>query len=203
MRTILYFGSFNPIHNGHIALANYLLSQSLFDRVMMVLSPQNPLKVNSDLWDDNVRLDLARKAVEEYPNIEVTDIEFSLPTPNYTAKTLRIFRENHPDAQFALLIGEDNYNIFDKWYNYEEILMHHKVFVYPRNNETKNDKKDSSNSDINDELQSKFQWLNGAPLLPISSTEVRTLLAAKKSISHLVPRSIIPQIESYILSDKI
>ncbi len=203
MHTILYFGSFNPIHNGHIALANYLLSQSLCDRVMMVLSPQNPLKVNSDLWNDNVRLDLARKAVEEYPNIEVTDIEFSLPTPNYTTKTLRIFREKHPNTQFALLIGEDNYNIFDKWYNYEEILMHHKVFVYPRNNEAQSDKKDSCNSQIKDELQSKFQWLKDAPLLPISSTEIRTLLTAKKSISHLVPQSIIPQIESYAQSLKI
>ncbi len=157
-------------------------------------------KMELYLWNDNIRLKLASIAVEEYPNIEVSDIEFSLPTPNYTAKTLRILRDRYPDIQFALLIGEDNYNIFDIWYNYDEILEHHKVFVYPRHNEIESNKKEgicNCNLRIKDELQSKFQWLNNAPLLPISSTEIRTLLAANKSISHLVPQSIVDLIDNY------
>lgn len=187
MKVVLYFGSFNPIHKGHIELAKYLLKNNICDKVWLVLSPQNPLKVNSVLWDDNSRLSLANKAVANIDDVVVSDVEFSLPKPNYTVDTLRTLRKKYNQIQFSLLIGADNYIIFDKWRNYQEILDNHTVYVYPRNSELICDK-------------SKFptiKWLEDAPLIDISSTKIRERLHNCLSVSDLLPEEIIHDVVAY------
>ncbi len=154
--------------------------------VWFVPSPQNPLKKNSELWNDAFRLNVMRKAVADMNGVMVCDVEFSLPKPNYTALTLRVLRKRYPDIDFALLIGGDNYDIFDKWFNYQEILDNHTVFVYPR--------------DASQQSDGRFpamQWLTGAPLLPISSTDIRNRLSAGDSIHGLVSEAVENDIIGY------
>ena len=180
---LLYFGSFNPIHTGHIELARYALTHTVADELWLVLSPHNPLKTKEQLWDDDFRLSLTQKAVAKFSDIKVSDIEFSLPQPNYTYVTLRTLREKYPDTQFDMLIGADNHQIFDHWKQYQEILQNHQVWVYPRNGITP------------DKAQfPQMRWLE-APLFPISSTMIREKISRKESIHGLVPIEIEQTIE--------
>lgn len=179
---MLYFGSFSPIHSGHIELARFALAHTDADAIWLVLSPHNPMKEKDKLWNDDFRLLLARKATEKYSDIEVSDIEFLLPQPNYTYITLQQLRKLHPDKKFSILIGADNYAIFDRWRNYNEILANHTIWVYPREGTTP------------DLLQfPQMKWLD-APLFPVSSTIIREKIAQNETIAGLVP----PDIEKII-----
>jgi nicotinate-nucleotide adenylyltransferase len=128
----LYFGTFNPIHVGHLIIANYMADHTELDEVWLVVTPQNPLKPKSSLLADYHRLALTRIAVEDNPKLKVSDVEFGLPKPSYTANTLAYLSDEHRDREFALIMGEDNLRTFHKWKNHDAILENHHVYVYPR-----------------------------------------------------------------------
>ena len=162
-RIVLYFGSFNPIHYGHLGLAEYVLRRDDVDEVWFVLSPHNPLKSSSELWPEQKRLRLVEEAIKGREGMRACDAEFSMPKPNYTINTLRMLAEHHMDCEFSMLMGEDNYKIFDRWRDWEEILRRWRIFVYPRRG-----------GEVSD--RSRFPqmvWLDDAPLYDISSTEIR------------------------------
>lgn len=160
IKTGIYGGSFNPIHIGHIQLSQALLDEHLVDEMWLLVSPQNPFKVNQKLLDDNARLELAQLAVRNIPNITVSDYEFHLPRPSYMVHTLEHLREEFPKREFILIIGADNWERFPMWYKSEEILAHHQVIVYPR---------------PGCQLQNipKGITVANTPLIDISSTEIR------------------------------
>lgn len=169
IKTGIYGGSFNPIHNGHIALATHLLQSAGLDEVWLMVSPQNPLKKQTDLLDDNLRLKMAQKALEDVPGVTASDYEFHLPRPSYTWDTLQALSHDYPDREFILLIGGDNWAHFQRWYRWQDILRHYCVIVYPRDN---------------------HPGTIDAPLLDISSTDIRRRVRSGKSIKGLVPESI-------------
>lgn len=176
-RIAIFGGSFNPIHNGHIALAQAVLEQCRVDEVWLMVSPQNPLKLgDADLLDDNLRLDMAQKALEGIDGIKACDYEFHLPKPSYTWNTLQHLSADYPDHTFILLLGGDNWAHFQRWRHWQDILWHHDIIVYPRDNHP---------GTIN------------VPLLDISSTNIRRRVRAGESIKGLVPDSIIPLAERY------
>ena len=131
-RTALFFGSFNPIHVGHLIIANTMLQKADVDEVWLVVSPQNPLKERGTLLADYHRLAMARRAVDDNYRLKVCDIEMHLPIPSYTVVTLAALEEKHPDREFCLVMGSDNLETFDRWRNYEYILEHYRLLVYPR-----------------------------------------------------------------------
>ena len=139
----LYFGTFNPIHVGHLIIANHLVEHTDLDAVWMVVTPRSPFKKKATLLDNYERYDLVYKATEPYPLLQPTDIEFGLPQPSYTINTLAYLQEKHPDKKFSLIMGEDNLHGLHKWKNHEEILKNHPIYVYPRVNN--NSKKSTSN----------------------------------------------------------
>lgn len=128
----LYFGTFNPVHVGHLIIANHLADHTELDEVWLVVSPQNPFKEKSSLLPDYHRLNLIKIALEDNPKVQVSNVEFSLPKPSYTVHTLVHLKEEFPDHTFALIMGEDNLRSLHKWKNYQAILENHKVYVYPR-----------------------------------------------------------------------
>ena len=128
----LYFGTFNPIHVGHLAIANYISQLSDIDEVWLVVSPENPLKKKASMLADYHRLAIVREAIADNPSLKVSDIEFSLPKPSYTIDTLTYLQEKYPDHHFSLIMGEDNLRSFPKWKNYQEILSQVQLYVYPR-----------------------------------------------------------------------
>ncbi len=131
-RTGVYGGSFNPVHLGHTAMAAEILRQGLLDEMWLVVSPQNPFKIDHRLWDDMLRLRLARLATEGMPGVEVSDVEFGLPKPNYMLTTLDTLAARHPERDFSLVIGMDNWECFDRWYRSDEILQRYPIIVLPR-----------------------------------------------------------------------
>lgn len=160
IRTGIYGGSFNPIHEGHTTLGKALTEQGVVDELWFLVSPQNPFKVDLRLLDDYARLRLAKMAVEGMEKLEVCDLEMNLPRPSYMANTLAKLRQLHPDREFVLVIGADNWERFPQWYEYKEIIRHHRVIIYPRPGYT---------------LQDLPDWVTIAqtPLLDISSTSIR------------------------------
>lgn len=170
-------GSYNPVHNGHIAIAKSVLQSGMVDEVWLMVSPRNPLKQQSELMPDEERLDKVRRAVSSLPHIEACDIEFGLPTPSYTYLTMRYLREAFPDRRFALVIGADNWERFPLWRNHEELLEKHQLIVYPRKGSTV----DCA------ELPDNVSYLD-LPLLDISSTEIRERIARGEDVSTLVPK---------------
>ena len=174
-RIAIFGGSFNPIHNGHIALAQAVLEQCRVDEVWLMVSPQNPLKLgDADLLDDNLRLEIAQKALEGIDGIKACDYEFHLPKPSYTWNTLQHLSADYPDHTFILLLGGDNWAHFQRWRHWQDILWHHDIIVYPRDNHP---------GTIN------------VPLLDISSTDIRRRVKAGESIKGLVPDSIINDVK--------
>ena len=131
-RTGIYGGSFNPIHQGHISLAKALAESSLVDEMWLLVSPQNPFKANANLLDDETRLRLTRLAVSDVPGVEVCDREFFLPRPSYMFNTLTALSREHPDREFVLIIGADNWERFPDWYRSSDILAAYRVIIYPR-----------------------------------------------------------------------
>ncbi|MDO5447311.1 MAG: nicotinate (nicotinamide) nucleotide adenylyltransferase [Prevotellaceae bacterium] len=183
MTTGIFGGSFNPIHNGHIALGKAFIEQAGLDELWYVVSPQNPLKRNMSLLDDDLRLQMTQMAVDELadPRIKVSDIEFHLPKPSYMVTTLNTIVENFPDRIPVLLIGEDNWERFPQWYKHDEILSKYRICIYPREN--------GNHRLVQSELPEGCSLIE-APLFNISSTEIRTMVAEGKSIKGLVPRSV-------------
>ena len=173
----IFGGSFNPIHTGHIALAQAVQKQCGLDEVWLMVSPQNPLKQNdSDLLADNLRLEMAQKALEGISGVMACDYEFHLPKPSYTWNTLQNLSKDYPNHRFSLLIGGDNWAHFERWRHWKDILRNYDVVVYPRDN---------------------YNGTIDVPLLPVSSTEIRQKVGAGESIKGLVPDSIISLVEKY------
>lgn len=176
-KVAIFGGSFNPIHTGHIALAQTVQQQCGLDEVWLMVSPQNPLKRNdTDLLDDSLRFEMAQKALEGVEGVKACDYEFHLPKPSYTWNTLQHLTKDYPDYTFTLLIGGDNWAHFQRWRHWKDILWHHDVIVYPRD---------------------EYQGTISVPLLNVSSTEIRKRVRAGQSISGLVPACIVSDVENY------
>ena len=163
-RTGIYGGSFNPIHLGHVSLAKALAESSLVDEMWLLVSPQNPFKANANLLDDETRLRLTRLAVSDVPGVEVCDREFSLPRPSYMFNTLTVLSREHPDREFVLVIGADNWERFPDWYRSSDILAAYRVIIYPRPGFVLPD-------------VPKGITIADTPLLDISSTAIRRRIA--------------------------
>jgi nicotinate-nucleotide adenylyltransferase len=177
----LYFGTFNPIHVGHLTIANYMVEFSDLDEVWLVVTPHNPHKIKSTLLDDSHRLSMARIALEDYPKLKASNVEFELNQPNYTVNTLIHLEEKHPDLSFCLIMGEDNLKSFHKWKNYEVILERYSIYVYPRVSEG------TVNTRFNN--HSKIQLVN-APIMELSSTFIRNSIKTGKNIRPMLPHSV-------------
>lgn len=178
-KTGLYFGSFNPIHIGHLIIAEYLVEHSDLDELWFVVSPQNPLKKKGSLLDDRQRLHLVNLAIEDDIRFKACDVEFSLPKPSYTSFTLQVLREQYPNREFCLIMGEDNLQSFKKWFNYEFILENYQLYVYPRPNYDGGELKAHPNVHLVD-----------APLMELSSTMIRQNLKEKKSVRFMLPEKV-------------
>jgi len=179
MKIGLFFGSFNPIHIGHMVLANYLVEYTDLDKIWFVVSPQNPFKNKETLLDEKQRLYMVKLAIENDNRFKASDIEFKLTQPSYTINTLVHLKEKFPKNEFALIMGADNLETFHKWKNYETILKNHDIYVYPRPNSTGGDLKDHPKVKI-----------TTAPLIEISSTAIRNAIKEKKDLRHFVPASV-------------
>lgn len=181
----LFFGSFNPVHVGHMIIAEFMAEHSGVDKVWMVVSPQNPHKKKSTLANDYDRLFLVKSAIGENPKIEASDIEFGLPQPSYTIDTLTYLKEKYPDKVFSLIMGGDNLGTFHKWKNHELILEHHEILVYKR-----------PQYELG-ELQNhpKIKMFE-APMLNISASYIRKQMKEGRSIRYLVPERVNEAIES-------
>ena len=177
IKTGIFGGSFNPIHNGHISLARQLKEKASLDEVWLMVSPQNPMKQQADLLSDEVRLQMARLALEHETDIVASDYEIHLPKPSYTWLTLQALSRDYPDRQFVLMLGGDNWAIFDKWYHADDILQ---LVVYPRRDAQTKQKK---------VLPASVMMVE-AKLLDISSTEIRQRIREGRSIQKLVPPSV-------------
>lgn len=177
MRIALFGGSFNPPHNGHVAIAQAVLSQGLADAVWLLVSPQNPFKQQADLAPEALRLRWTQAAVAELPHIYACDYEFRLPRPSYTCQTLRHLRADYPQHEFSLCIGADNWTLFPQWREPEDILAHHRLIIYPRRGHALPEHTD------------RITPLH-CPLYDISSTEIRQRLQKGENIEGLVPASL-------------
>ena len=184
IRTAIFGGSFNPIHNGHVRLAQKIVEQGWVDELWLMVSPQNPLKQQHGLLDEKIRLDLARRAVSDIPGVEACDFEFHLERPSFTWKTLEALRIAYPGREFSLVIGGDNWEIFPKWAHYEEILAQCPLIIYPREGYTVNP------SDL-----PVTAHLIEAPLFPWSSTQIREALIKGDDVGEMLPAAIIPIIK--------
>jgi len=182
----LFFGSFNPIHIGHLILANYILENSDMDELWFVVSPQNPFKEKKTLLKDHNRLDMVQLAVKNYPNMRASNVEFSLPKPSYTIDTLTYLHEKYADYSFSLIMGEDNLAGLHKWKNSETLIKNHHIIVYPRVFD--GEKKDSKY------LQHENISLIKAPVVEISATEIRNMLKDGKNVRPMLP----PEVFEYL-----
>ena len=181
MKIGLYFGTFNPIHIGHMIIANHMVEYTDLDEVWFVVTPHNPFKKKSSLLNDHHRYQMVLEATEDYPKLKPTNIEFGLPQPNYTINTLTYLYEKFPKNEFSLIMGEDNLQSFHKWKNYETILKNHNIYVYPRVFKNK--------------AQSSFQnhpkvHFIDAPIVEISSTFIRESIKQQKNIRALIPYKV-------------
>lgn len=183
VKTGIFGGSFNPIHNGHISLARQLKEKAGLDEVWLMVSPQNPMKQQTNLLSDEARLQMVRLALKNEPGIIASDYEMRLPKPSYTWLTLQALSRDYPERQFVLMIGGDNWAIFDKWYHAADILRNYQIVVYPRRDE----------QPVRKEQPASVTILE-AELLDISSTEIRQRIREGRSIQKMVP----PSVEAFI-----
>lgn len=175
----LYFGSFNPIHIGHLAIANYFVEYANLDELWFVVSPQNPLKDKSSLLPDYQRLELVNLAMRDYTKFKASNIEFSLPQPSYTTSTLAHLNEKYPNKEFALIMGEDNLSSFHKWKNYEQILNANQLLVYPR-----------PNCKVGNFHGHKNVQLIDAPNMEVSSSFIRNSINEGKDVRFFLPEKV-------------
>ena len=186
----LFFGSFNPIHIGHLILANYILEHSDMQELWFVVSPQNPFKEKKSLLNDHNRLDMVQLAIKNYQKMRASNVEFSLPTPSYTIDTLTYLQEKHPDYSFSLIMGEDNLGSLHKWKNYELLLKNHQIIVYPR----------ILGEDISTPLNvtelknhENIHQID-APIIELSATEIRNMIKEGKNTRPMLP----PEVFEYL-----
>jgi nicotinate-nucleotide adenylyltransferase len=184
MKTGLFFGSFNPIHIGHLILASYMVEFGGLKETWFVVSPHNPLKEKKNLLDDYQRLEMVRLAIDDSTKFKAIDIEFKLPQPNYTIDTLTHLKEKYPKKEFVLIIGEDNLKNFKKWKNWEQLLEQYELYVYPR-------KWEGEKSDFQNHPKVK---LLPAPVLEISSSFIRKAIKEGKNVKYMLP----PQVGVFI-----
>lgn len=179
----LFFGSFNPIHVGHLIIANHILNETALEKIWFVVSPQNPFKTSATLLNEYDRLHLVRTAVEEDPRIRASDIEFTLPKPSYTVNTLAFLSEKYPEHTFSIIMGSDSFQNLHKWKNYEVIIKRCPVYVYLR-----------PGFEVVNTINSKLTIVD-APMLQISATQIRELIKNGKSVRYMIPQPVIEEIE--------
>lgn len=187
-RTGLFFGSFNPIHNGHLEIASHLLSQGMLDEIWFVVSPQNPLKESGILTNPKHRLEMLKLAITGEPRFRASDIEFNMPVPSYTIDTLQLLSDSNPSREFSLIIGSDNLEEFRLWKDFEKILNNYRVLVYPRANEL--------NTPF---TANKNVVVTNAPLIKVSSTKIRQCIQEQMDITNLLPE----RVYNYIRKNKL
>ena len=185
MKVGLFFGSFNPMHTGHLIIAGIMVETTDIDKVWFVVSPQNPLKRSKSLLHEFDRLDMVRAAIYDNYNLEVSDVEFRMPKPSYTIDTMTYLAEKHPDKRFVLIIGEDNLKTFPKWKNHNIIIENFEVYVYPRPKSVDSDLK----------THPKVRMVE-APMIDISATFIRKCIKQNRSVKYLVPDSVEAMIRS-------
>lgn len=188
MKTGLFFGSFNPVHIGHMIIANYMATQTDLQEIWMVVSPQNPFKSKKSLAKDHDRLHLVHLAIGDNSNIKASNIEFGLPKPSYTIDTLTYLKEKFPKKDFALIMGGDNLGNFHKWKNYEQILANHEIYVYKR-----------PQYDLGDLVNHPKVTILEAPLMQISASYIRQCIQKNQSIQYLVPDPVFEYINNNAL----
>jgi nicotinate-nucleotide adenylyltransferase len=181
----LYFGSFNPIHHGHLLIANYVLEHSSLDQVWFVVSPQNPLKPSASLLNEYHRLFLVQLAIEGEKGLKASDIEFKLPKPSYTVDTLAYLQEKYPANEFSIIMGSDSFQNLPKWKNYTWLLQHYPLYIYMR----------PEHETLPTYPGARSITVLDAPLLPISSTEIRKNIKEGRSIRYYVPDAVRTEIE--------
>lgn len=181
MKIGLYFGTFNPIHVGHLTIANHLAEYSDLNKIWFVVTPQSPFKKKNSLLDDRQRYEMVYRATKDYLKLEPSDIEFGLPQPNYTINTLTYLKEKYPEHEFALIMGEDNLKRFHKWKNYELILQNHDIYVYPRISE--------GNIDTQFDKHPKIHKID-APIMELSSTFIRKSIKDGKNVRPMLPEHV-------------
>lgn len=186
IRTGIYGGSFNPIHNGHIAIARAMLDCDAVNEVWLMVSPQNPLKQSADLLDERLRLDMTRRATADIPCVTACDYEFHMPRPSYMWHTLQSLSRDYPDREFTLLIGADNWQVFDRWYHADDIIAHYPIRIYPRRG-----------YDIEASTLPHNVKLVDTGLYDVSSTMVRERIRRGEDVSQLIPVSIIEMAKVY------
>jgi nicotinate-nucleotide adenylyltransferase len=181
MKIGLYFGTFNPIHIGHLVIANHLAEYSDLNQIWFVVTPQSPFKIKQSMLDNYQRLEMVYRATKEYDKLKPSDIEFNLPQPNYTVNTLAYLQEKYPKHEFSLIMGEDNLKGFHKWKNYEWILLNHKIYVYPRLSEGIVETKFEDHPNI--------QKVD-APIMELSSTFIRNAIKQGKNVKPMLPKHV-------------
>ena len=184
----LFFGSFNPIHIGHLILANYILEKSDMDQVWFVVSPQNPFKEKKSLLKDYNRLDMVNLALTNYPKMRASNVEFSMPKPSYTTDTLAYLKEKFPENSFALIMGEDNLKSLHKWKNAENLIENNQIIVYPRKVQTE------AAEEKNPYLDHKNIHLIDAPILELSATQIREMIKEHQNVRPMLP----PEVFEYL-----
>jgi nicotinate-nucleotide adenylyltransferase len=195
----LYFGSFNPVHVGHLIVAQSVMDNTDVDELWFVVSPQNPAKVKSgELEDGNHRLEMVKKAIADVPAFSACDIEFGMPLPSYTANTLKVLRDKHPEIKFSIVAGTDTQRkMGNYWRRSEEVLDMHDIIVYPREVSEKDSK-----WKLTDKAHSVSTYLEGVPQIDISATLIRNNIQSNKSIRYFVPDAVIDHINENDLFQK-
>jgi nicotinate-nucleotide adenylyltransferase len=185
VETGLYFGSFNPIHIGHMAIANYLVEFTGLKQIWFVVSPHNPLKQKTSLLNDYQRLEMVHMAIDDDPRFRASDIEFNMPKPSYTIDTLTYLSEKYPDREFRLIMGSDNLYFIHKWKNYNNLLDEYKIIVYPRPGYPD----DIERLPVLSDYGERIDQIN-APLMEISSSFIRKAVKEGKNICHFLPEKV-------------
>lgn len=183
MKVGLYFGSFNPIHIGHLIIANHIVNNTEVDEVWFVVSPQNPLKESSTLLNEQHRYSLVKIAIEDEKKLKASNVEFTMPKPSYTIDTLIYLSEKYKQHHFTLIVGSDSYHNFERWKNYKQIILNYNILIYPR-----------PSFKIEGSLPETIKIID-APLIEISSTQIRKNIKTNKSIRYLVTDKVMEEIE--------
>ena len=200
----LYFGSFNPIHLGHLVIANHMVNRADLDEVWMVVTPTSPFKLDDEIIPEQQRLQMVRLAVAENSSIYASDVEFHLPRPNYTANTLRYLRDEHPEIEFSVIIGEDNFENLHRWQEHEDIISNHRILVYPRRVSSPKIPPSNAPNKLGKTVVGKDQVVvfTEAPMIAISSSYIREAILDKQDIQYLLPDPVISYIGNNHLYEK-
>ena len=179
----LFFGSFNPVHTGHLIIANHILNETDLEKIWLIVSPLNPFKTDNSLLDEYARLDLVKAAIENDKRVIASDVEFQLSRPSFTINALNYLKENYPENKFSIIMGSDSFQSLHLWKNFESVISDYKILIYDR-----------PGYKVENRMNAEIEILN-APLLNISSTEIRKLIKQGKSIRYLVPEKVREEIE--------